>query len=80
MVNVSGGYLLALHLHRYWTLLEVDLERKSMSNLKDKAKDKIDVAAKAAKKTSDKVMEKSRDLAHQAGKAVEKGGKRLQDV
>ena len=51
-----------------------------MSNVKDKAKDKIDVAAKSVKKTSDKVMDKSRDLAHQAGKAVEKGGKRLQDV
>ena len=51
-----------------------------MSNIKDRAKSKIDDAATAAKKGADKVAAKSRDLAHQAGKSVEKGGKRLQKV
>jgi hypothetical protein len=51
-----------------------------MNNLKDKAKDKVDAAAKAVKKTSEKVVDKSKDLTHQAGKAIEKGGKRMQDV
>ena len=51
-----------------------------MSNLKEKAKNKVDEAAKAVKKTSDKVVDKSKDLTHQAGKTVEKGGKRMQEV
>jgi ElaB/YqjD/DUF883 family membrane-anchored ribosome-binding protein len=51
-----------------------------MNNLKDKAKDEMDAAAKAVKKTSDKVVDKSKDLTHQAGKAVAKGGQRMQDV
>jgi hypothetical protein len=51
-----------------------------MSNMKDKAKAKVDEAASAVKKASDKVVDKSKDLTHQAGKAVEKGGKRMQDV
>jgi ElaB/YqjD/DUF883 family membrane-anchored ribosome-binding protein len=77
---VQAVYVVALNLHPYWTLLEVDCERKTMSNLKDKAADKVDAAPKAIKKTSDKAADKSKDFAHQAGKAVEKGGKRLQDV
>ena len=40
----------------------------------------MDAAAKAVKKTSDKVVDKSKDLTHQAGKAVAKGGQRMQDV
>jgi len=51
-----------------------------MSNLKDKTKDKVDAAADALKKTSGKMVAKSKDLVHQAGKTVEKGGKRLQKV
>jgi hypothetical protein len=51
-----------------------------MSNLKGQAEDKVDQAAKAIKKTAGKVIDKSKDLAHSAGKAVEKGGKRLQQV
>jgi hypothetical protein len=51
-----------------------------MSTLKDKAKDKVDAAAKVVKKAGDKAIDKSKDLTHQAGKAVEKGGKRLQEV
>jgi uncharacterized protein YjbJ (UPF0337 family) len=51
-----------------------------MSNLKDQAEDKVDQAAEAIKKTTGKVIDKSKDLAHGAGKAVEKGGKHLQKV
>jgi uncharacterized protein YjbJ (UPF0337 family) len=51
-----------------------------MSNLKEKANDKVDQAAEAVKKTTGKVIDKSKDLAHSAGKSIEKGGKRLQDV
>ncbi len=51
-----------------------------MNNMKDKAKAKMDEAASAVKKTSAKVVDKTKDLTHQAGKAVEKGGKRMQDV
>lgn len=54
--------------------------KKRMSNLKDKAKDKLADAANAVKKTSEKVADKTKDLAHQAGKAVEKRGKRLQEI
>jgi len=51
-----------------------------MSNLKDQVKDKIDDAADAAKTTTGKVVDKAKDLTHKAGEAIEKGGKRLQDV
>jgi hypothetical protein len=51
-----------------------------MSDLKDRAKGKIDDAAHAAKKAADKIVEKSKDVAHSAGKKLEEGGKRLQDV
>lgn len=61
------------------TRTEVEGEN-TMSNLKDKAKDKIDDAADAVKKATDKVVDKSKDLAHEAGKTMEKGGKRMQEV
>lgn len=51
-----------------------------MSNLKDQAEDKVDQAADAVKKTTGKVIDKSKDFAHSAGKVVEKGGKLLQKV
>jgi hypothetical protein len=60
--------------------LETNERGRVMSNMKDKAKAKVDEAASAVKKASDKVVDKSKDLTHQAGKAVEKGGKRMQDV
>ena len=41
--------------------------RKTMSDMKDKAKQKIDDAADGAKKTADKVVDKSKDVAHSAG-------------
>ena len=60
-----------------------DTERESyqtMSDLRDKAKDKIDEAAVAAKKATDHVVDKTKDLAHKAGKKMEEAGKQLQDA
>jgi hypothetical protein len=51
-----------------------------MSDLKDKAKEKIDDAADAARKATDKVVDKSKDIVHSVGKKMEEGGKRLQDA
>ena len=51
-----------------------------MSDMKDKAKQKIDDAADGAKKAADKIVDKSKDVAHSAGKKMEKGGKQLQDA
>jgi gas vesicle protein len=51
-----------------------------MSDLKDKAKKKIDDGADAAKKATDQVVDKAKDVAHKAGKKMEEGGKRLQDA
>ena len=45
-----------------------------MSDLKDKAKEKIDDAADAAKKATDQVVDKAKDVAHRAGKKMEEGG------
>ena len=53
---------------------------KAMSDVKDKLKSKIDDAADASKKAVDKVVDKSKDAAHEAGKHLETGGKRLQDA
>jgi hypothetical protein len=51
-----------------------------MSDLKNETKKKIDDAADAAKKAADKVIAKSKDVAHTTGKKMEEGGKRLQDA
>ena len=51
-----------------------------MSNLKDKTQEKIDDAADAAKKGTEKVADKVREIAHQSGKTIEEGGKRLKDA
>jgi len=51
-----------------------------VSDLKDKAKEKIDDAAEAAKKAAGKVVDISKDVAHSAGKKMEKGGKLLRNV
>ena len=53
---------------------------EAMSNLKDKAKEKIDDAATAAKQASAIAVDKAREAAHQAGKKMEEGGKRLQNA
>jgi gas vesicle protein len=54
--------------------------RKTINDMKDKAKQKIDEAADAAKKAAGKVADKSKDIAHSAGKKMEQRGKRLQDA
>jgi gas vesicle protein len=54
--------------------------RETMSDMKDKAKQKIDDAVDGAKKAVDKVVDKSKDVAHSVGKKMEEGGKRLQDA
>lgn len=64
---------------RKWTDGRKERNR-TMSNLKDKAKEKIDHVADAAKKVTDQAADKATDLAHKAGKKMEQGGKRLQDA
>lgn len=54
--------------------------RDSMSDLRDKVKEKVRDAADVAEKAGDKVVGKSKDLAHDAGRKMEEGGKRLQQV
>ena len=51
-----------------------------MSDLKDKAKVKIDDAAHAAKRATSNVIDKSKDLVHAAGKKMEDGRKKLRDA
>lgn len=51
-----------------------------MSDLKDKAKEKIDDAAAAARKVTDQAARKTKDLVHKVGKTIEEGGKRLQNA
>jgi hypothetical protein len=53
---------------------------EAMSDLKDKAKEKIGDAADAAKRATSNVIDKGKDLAHAAGKKMEDGGKKLRDV
>ena len=50
------------------------------NDFKDKANAKIDAAADAAKRGTEKVVDKSKEAAHMAGKKLEKEGKRLQSV
>ena len=44
-----------------------------MSDLKDKAREKINEAADVIKHATDKVVDKSKDVAHIAGKKLEEG-------
>ena len=60
--------------------LENGGRRITMSDMRDKAKQKINDAADGAKKVVDKVVDKSKDVAHSAGKKMEEGGKRLQNA
>ena len=48
-----------------------------MRNVKDKLKDKIDVAADATQDRGGHVVEKSKDVADHAGEQLARGGKRL---
>jgi hypothetical protein len=52
----------------------------SMSDLKEKTKQKTEEAAQAVKEVTAKIVEKSKDVAHTVGKKMEEGGKRLQDA
>jgi hypothetical protein len=60
--------------------LNVAQRRDVMSDLKDKAKDRIDAVAEAAKKATEKVVDKTKDAAHAAGKKLEEGAKKLKDA
>ncbi len=51
-----------------------------MSDLKDKAKGTINAAANTAKRATDQLIDKSKDVAHTAGKTLAKQGKRLQNL
>ena len=51
-----------------------------MSDMKDKAKQKINDAADVAKNAAAKVVDKSKEVAHSAGKKMEEGGKRLKNA
>jgi hypothetical protein len=51
-----------------------------MTDLKSKAKEKIEEGADAAKKATDQVVDKAKDVAHKAGKKMKEGGTRLQDA
>ena len=62
-----------------WNEQEIK-RRETMSDLKDKAKEKIDDAADAAKTAAGKLVDTSKDVAHGAGKKLEEGGKRVQDA
>ena len=51
-----------------------------MNDLKTKAKNTIDAAASSARRTTGKVIDKSKEAAHAAGKTMVKQGKKLQSV
>jgi len=48
-----------------------------MSDLKNQTKDKIDEVAVAAKKATDKVADKAKDVAHTAGEKLDETAKKL---
>ncbi len=51
-----------------------------MSDIKEKAKETIDSAADSAKKATETVVDKTKDLAHQAGKKMEDAGDKLRNA
>jgi hypothetical protein len=51
-----------------------------MNNLKSKTNDKIDNVAAAAKTTAGKAIDKTKDIAHTAGKKLEDTGKKLRNA
>ena len=53
---------------------------RTVSELKDKAKEKIVGAADSTKKAADQFAGKSKDVAHHMGKKMEEAGKRLQNA
>jgi hypothetical protein len=64
-----------------WTQACSDIgQERIMNDFRDKAKDKIDDAAKAAKSATDKIADKSKEATHTAGKKLEEKGKKLQNA
>ncbi len=55
-------------------------DSKAVKDLKDQASENLDAAAGVAKATAMEIVDKSRDVAHRAGKTLEMGGRRLQDA
>ena len=53
---------------------------RTVGDLREKAKEKIDDAADATRKAADQIVDKSRDVAHNVGKKMEEAGKRLQNA
>ena len=51
-----------------------------MSDLKDRAKKKIDAGAAAARKATDQLVDKAKDVAHKAGTKMKQSGEKLQNV
>jgi gas vesicle protein len=51
-----------------------------VSDVKERVTGKIDDAACAAKQAAGQVLDKSRDVAHDAGRKIEEAGKKLQEV
>ena len=51
-----------------------------INEMRDKAMQKLDEAAEAAKKAAALVIDRSKELAHDAGRKMEVGAKILQDV
>jgi gas vesicle protein len=64
---------------RAWTA-ELKKDAKAMSVLKDQAQEKLDDVARSAKTVADQIVDKSKEVAHDAGESLESGGKRLQEV
>ncbi len=48
-----------------------------MTDLKDQTKNKINEAATAAKKATDKVIDKAKDVAHASGEKLDETAKKL---
>jgi hypothetical protein len=55
-------------------------EERFMTATRDKAKEKIQDVADAAKKAADAAVEHGKDLAHKTGKKLNEAGKRLQSI
>ncbi|HUQ91197.1 MAG TPA: YtxH domain-containing protein [Bryobacteraceae bacterium] len=54
--------------------------RDVVSGLKEKIQGTYNEGSAAAKEATDAAVDKTRDLAHEAGRSMERGGKRLQEV
>jgi gas vesicle protein len=64
---------------RAWTA-EQKKDAKAVSVLKDQAQEKLDDVTRSAKTVVGQIVDKSKEVAHDAGKSLESGGKRLQEA